>query len=241
LKLFRLIPSIVVLLVLLPAFPRAASLFWQSETIHKAPVKEPLIALTFDDGPHPEYTIQLLDVLDSYNVKATFFLVGNLMEKYPDIVKQIVARGHAIGNHTYSHPPNMELETHASVITELDRTDAVIKKITGMKTDLFRPPKGLVDGNLLSIAEQKGFKTILWTVCADNREAPTPELMAKRVTDRISPGAIILAHDGRYKSRWKDVAATPIIIERLIIAGYHFVTVPELIAAGQIQDKGIGK
>jgi peptidoglycan/xylan/chitin deacetylase (PgdA/CDA1 family) len=188
-----------------------------------------VVALTYDDGPHPIYTPQLLDILDRYNVKATFFMVGKSMEEYPDIVRDAVKRGHVIGNHTFTHPHNIELDTQAQMIRELDSCEQVIERLTGGRAHLFRPPRGLVDGSVFTIANEEGYKTILWTVCADHHDAPTPELMAQRVLRHARPGAIILAHDGSFPTRWKDVAATPLLIEGLRKRGYRFVTVPQLL------------
>jgi len=171
----------------------------------------------------------LLDTLDKYKVKATFFMVGQQMEKYPEIAKDVVRRGHAIGNHTYTHPHNIELDTETQIINELEHCEQVIEKVTGKRSHLFRPPRGLVDSTVFMIAEEEGYPTILWTVCADNTYAPTPADMAKRVLKHMRPGGIILAHDGSFDSRWKDVAATPLIIEELKKRGYRFVTIPELL------------
>jgi peptidoglycan/xylan/chitin deacetylase (PgdA/CDA1 family) len=197
--------------------------------VRRVETREKVVALTYDDGPHPIFTPEILKALDKYGVKATFFMIGSLMERHPAIVKDVVARGHAIGNHTYTHPHNIEADTPAEVMRELDRCEQVIERMTGKRTQIFRPPLGLVDRAVLRIAEEAGYRTILWTVCADHHDAPTPELMAQRVLKEIRPGAIILAHDGRLGIRWKDVAATPVIIQFLLERGYRFVTVPELL------------
>jgi len=143
-----------------------------------------------------------------------------------------VEAGHAIGNHTFSHPENIEALNEVQIVRELDRCEALIESFTGERTYLFRPPRGLVDGRVYMIASEAGYRTVLWTVCADHHDAPTPQLMVQRVLKRIRPGGIILAHDGRFGIRWKDVQATPLIIDSLRKEGYHFVTVPELIAMG---------
>ncbi|NCO90617.1 MAG: hypothetical protein COZ06_25185 [Armatimonadetes bacterium CG_4_10_14_3_um_filter_66_18] len=101
--------------------------------------------------------------------------------------------------------------------------------MSGKRTHLFRPPRGLIDATVFTIAAEQGYQTILWTVCADHHDAPTPEDMAQRVLQRLRPGAIILAHDGRSPARAKDVTATRLIIAELAERGYRFVTVPELL------------
>ena len=205
---------------------------WYQNVVHTVPTSEKVIALTFDDGPHPVYTRQILDILYKYHVKATFFMIGRLMERYPDIVQDVLRRGHVIANHTYTHPGNIELDTSAQVIRELEQCEQVIERMTGKRAYYFRPPRGLIDSTVFSIAQDEGYQTILWTVSADHHDAPTPELMAERVLKLSRPGGIILAHDGSFPTRWKDVAATPLIIERLRKQGYRFVTIPELLKMG---------
>jgi len=197
--------------------------------IAEVPTQDKVVALTYDDGPHPEFTPAILDALDIYQVKATFFMIGERMEKYPEIVKEVVAKGHVIGNHTYSHPRDLESLASPNVIRELDDCEEVIERMTGKRTHLFRPPRGLLNGTVLTVAKEEGYQTILWTVSADHHDAPTPEAMAKRVLEHVKPGAIILAHDGTFASRINDVKATPLIIQELKRRGYRFVTVPELL------------
>jgi peptidoglycan/xylan/chitin deacetylase (PgdA/CDA1 family) len=197
--------------------------------IFSVPTRERIVALTYDDGPHPVFTPEILKVLAKHHVKATFFMIGERMESYPAVVKQVVAGGNEIGNHTYTHPHNIELDTNPQVIRELDRCEEVIERMTGKRTKLFRPPLGLRDGAVLQIAGEEDYRTILWTVSADHHDAPTPRDMAQRVLRHIRPGAIILAHDGTYPMRWKDVAATSLIIEELEKRGYRFVTVSEML------------
>lgn len=201
---------------------------WRGKVVYSIPTQQKLVALTFDDGPDPRFTPQILDELEKKRVRATFFMVGQEMEKHPDIVKRAISQGNVIANHTYTHPHDIEADTRAQTIRELEKCEETIESFTGKRAHLFRPPRGLVDGSVFQIAEDEGYKTTLWTVCADHHDAPTPELMAKRVLDHIRPGAIILVHDGRLNSRWKDVKATPLIIDELTRRGYRFVTLPEL-------------
>lgn len=206
--------------------------FYRENLIYWVPVREKVVALTYDDGPHPLYTPEILAILDHYHVKATFFMIGQLMEKYPEIVRDVLAKGHSIGNHTYTHPSNIEADTSAQVIRELEKCELVVERFSGKRAYLFRPPRGLVDSTVFNIAREEGYRTILWTVCADHHDAPTPQQMARRVIKLIRPGGIILIHDGTFSSRWKDVQATPLIIEALKKRGYRFVTVPELLRMG---------
>lgn len=234
----RLVFEIVlvcVIVVLTIQLRKSNEFMWRHGLIYKVPVHEKLVALTYDDGPYPEYTPKILDTLKQLDVKATFFMVGQRMEQNPDLVRRAIAEGHAIGNHTYSHPRDLDKLSSAQVIRELEKCEELIEQFTGNRTLMFRPPRGLVDSSVARIADEEGYQTILWTVSADHHDAPTPRDMARRVDDLILPGGIILAHDGSFKSRWKDVAATPLIIAELKKEGYRFVTVPELLqAAGQM-------
>ncbi|MEN6349623.1 MAG: polysaccharide deacetylase family protein [Syntrophomonas sp.] len=219
---------LTLLLVLLPCSSLSTP-YLEDKLIYKVMTKEKVIAITFDDGPHPVYTPELLDILDKYGVKATFFMIGSQMERYPNIVKEVSRRGHIIGNHTYHHRGNLNTQSRSIVIGEMKHWDQTAERITGQETELFRPPRGLTGGNILIAAEEKGYTTVIWTICGDNHLTPTPELMAKRVEDRIGPGGIILLHDGATKSRWMDVKAADLIIKSLQQRGYRFVTIPELL------------
>jgi peptidoglycan-N-acetylglucosamine deacetylase len=222
------------LIILLWLRPSARAQSWKSQVITSVPVRQKLVALTYDDGPSPDFTPKILAQLKQHHIKATFFMVGKNMEAYPEIVKQVIAQGHAIGNHTYDHPRDIEAALPEQVIRELEKCEIRIEQFTGKRTHLFRPPRGLVNGTVVNIAIEEGYKTVLWTVSADHHDAPTPELMAKRVLQRIKPGAIILAHDGSFPSRIKDVEATPLIIQELTRQGYKFVTLPELLKAAEL-------
>jgi peptidoglycan/xylan/chitin deacetylase (PgdA/CDA1 family) len=218
----------IVLLVVNRQHPQAGT-GWRGHVIYGMPTREKVVALTYDDGPDPVHTRRILDLLDKYHVKATFFMIGKNMEAHPDVVREVIERGHAIGNHTYTHPHNIELDTEAQVIGELDRCEQVIERMTGSRAYLFRPPRGLVDGTVFAIASEENYVVVLWSICADHHDAKTPYAMAQRVLKHVRPGGIILAHDGETAIRWRDVAATPLIIEGLRKRGYRFVTVPELL------------
>ncbi len=239
LGLVRIIFEVVLIIIIIimamwnftkPAVPKRS---WYENVVHRVPTTEKVVALTYDDGPHPVFTPQILDILDKYHVKATFFMIGSQMERYPEVVEEVLKRGHIITNHTYTHPRNIEADTAPQIIRELELCEQVIERMTGRRAYLFRPPRGSVDSTVFAIAQEEGYQTILWTVCADHHDTPTPELMAERVVKLIKPGGIILAHDGTFPSRWKDVQATSLIIESLMKQGYQFLTLPELLAKGQ--------
>lgn len=191
--------------------------------------REKVVALTFDDGPHPVFTPEILALLERYQAKATFFVIGSQARRYPAIVRTIAAKGHEIGNHTYSHPRNLELASNGRVEVELDECAAVLQSLTGKRPVLFRPPHGFANAQVVSLARRHGCKTVLWSVCADNHAATTPNEMARRVLDRVFPGCIILIHDGGTGIRWKDVQAAGLILDSLKANGYSFVTITDLL------------
>jgi peptidoglycan/xylan/chitin deacetylase (PgdA/CDA1 family) len=197
---------------------------------------QPVVALTFDDGPSP-YTAQVLDILARYQVKATFFVIGMNVEKYPDLVRRIVTEGHTIGNHTYSHPLLGPLESPGRFQHELDRADMAIQAATGVRPVLFRPPRGLRSPWMIHLALNKGYQVVMWSVSPDDWRRPSPAVITGRVLARVRPGAIILLHDGLETlgnpHMQHTVDALPDIIEGLQARGYRLVTVPELMEMGE--------
>lgn len=222
-----LVISIIMLAVCYPVFHVKSS--GANNVIYSVPMKEKIVALTYDDGPYPVYTEQIIQVLDKYQVKATFFMIGKQVQRYPEIAKMVMDRGHVIANHTYDHPHNLEACSPSQIKTELEDSERILTQLTGHRTLFFRPPCGFINSTVSLIAQEEGYRTILWTVSADHHDAPTPALMAERVLRLIKPGGIILMHDGKMQPRWKDVLATSIIIRTLLEKGYRFVTIPELV------------
>ncbi|MBE9120811.1 polysaccharide deacetylase family protein [Tychonema sp. LEGE 07199] len=183
------------------------------------------IALTFDDGPWPTTTTQILDILKKNNIKATFFWVGRYLHTYPELGKQVVAAGHAIGNHTWNHQYIKYNENSAA--REIDRTSSLIAELTGVKTSLFRPPGGILNNGLAAYAQKKNYTIVMWSADSLDWRSATQSLM-DNVFRQASSGGIVLMHDGG-GNRSKTVQALPNIIARLRKEGYKFVTVPELL------------
>jgi peptidoglycan/xylan/chitin deacetylase (PgdA/CDA1 family) len=197
-----------------------------------------VVALTFDDGPHPAFTPQILDILKRYGVRATFFLIGARAERYPDLARRIVAEGHEIGDHTYSHPADLPRKDWDAICREIVKGADAIERVTGVRPKLFRPPRGYLNYRVHTAAQLCGFTVVLWTVSADHHDAPTPEAMAQRVFKLVHPGAIVLMHDGRIPIRWKDVKALPLLLDGLRKRGYRFVTVSELLSLSHSEMRG---
>lgn len=179
------------------------------------------IALTFDDGPHPYYTEQLLDGLKQRGVKATFFVTGMHVEQYPDVIKRMSEEGHLIGNHTYSHI-QLSSSNGDAFRQELIQTNKAIEEVTGQEVQYVRPPYGTWDKKF---EKELNMFPVLWTVdpldwCSDNVAC-----IVQKVTSKAKENSIILMHD-EYES---TVTAAFQIIDELTEQGYEFVTVDELL------------
>ncbi|HEY9667481.1 MAG TPA: polysaccharide deacetylase family protein [Coleofasciculaceae cyanobacterium] len=184
------------------------------------------IALTFDDGPWPNSTSQVLNILKKNNVKATFFVVGRQVKQYPQLTKRLVAEGHAIGNHSWSHQYHRYSPSAAA--HELNSTTDLVHKITGVKTSLFRPPGGILNNGLATYAQQKKYAVIMWSADSLDWRYRGTSALINSVLREAQPGAIVLLHDGG-GNRSKTVQALPQLIAQLKKRGYKFVTVPELL------------
>ena len=179
------------------------------------------IALTFDDGPHPYYTQQLLKGLKERNVKATFFITGQNVEAYPEIVKEIYAEGHLIGNHTYSHI-QLTSKNEESFKQEIVRTNEAIKEVTGQDTIYVRPPYGSWNKEF---EKELNMFPVLWTVDPLDWCSSDASGIVRSVCSKAKENDIILMHD-QYKT---TVTAALKIVDELTKKGYEFVTVDELL------------
>lgn len=183
-----------------------------------------LIALTFDDGPDPKVTPQILKQLRDYGAKATFFVLGRQAERYPDLLKDIVRDGHAIGNHSFSHPKTVSPEQAA---LEIDSTDACIRRAVGRSTLLFRPPYGLRSDELASEALKKSYTVVLWSLPSLDVTRINSQRISQIVVNGRKRGDVVVMHDGPGHKR--TAQALPAILEALSRKGYRFVTVPEML------------
>ena len=189
------------------------------------------IALTFDDGPHPVYTPEILGILSEYGVKATFFVVGTNAELYPDIIIDEISCGHEIGNHTYSHEYLCDL-TATEIKEQLERNEKTISDICDYKFKLLRPPGGIICDSLKSISESLSYKVVLWSVDTRDWTVPEPERIINNVKNNVKGGDVILMHDYVCGERSSTAVALRSVIPYLLDEGYEFVTVSELICAG---------
>lgn len=158
-------------------------------------LEEKKIALTFDDGPNPEFTLKVLQILKDYNAKATFFCIGQNIESYPEILKAISDNGHEIGNHSFSHDLLIDFNATEKWLQEIKQTDNSIHRITGKKTTLFRPPFGVTTPKLAKALKITEHHVIGWNIRSFDTVIKNPRNIFKRISKRIHPGAIILLHD----------------------------------------------
>lgn len=201
---------------------------------YKADSPANVIALTFDDGPNEPYTSEILDILDRYNVKATFFIIGQNVGLSPDTVRRMVAEGHVVGNHSYSHNANHAITQYGS--QDLYPAQETISKVTGVTPHLYRPPHGKKSPWELQALKKLGLIEVTWSASTGELHVKSAELLAQRIVSKSDPGEIILLHDGYGTShdtaqadKSLTVGALPLIIERLQANGYRFVTVPDML------------
>jgi peptidoglycan/xylan/chitin deacetylase (PgdA/CDA1 family) len=189
-------------------------------------VRGQVISITFDDGPHPEYTPRLLDMLKERGIKATFFMVGKNAQAYPKVVQRIAAEGHEVANHSWAHPVLSQLNT-ARVDAELQKTHDAIVAACGVAPTLYRPPYGAIRMTQKKhIRERFGYPTVLWDVDPDDWKHPrTQQKVYNRILAQTRRGSIILCHDIHPST----VEAMPETLDELTKRGYQFVTTTQLI------------
>ena len=195
-----------------------------------------LLALTYDDGPNDPYTWRTLEVLERHGVKATFFLIGQYVQRKPEIAHALVAAGHAIGSHTWSHP-NLIFEQVTELRRQLVQTRQAILDATGVETKIFRPPFGGRRPATLRTVRAFGLQTVMWNVTCYDWKAKSAEEIAARAERQIHGGDVILLHDGSHvrmgADRSRSVEASDRILSRYLGEGFEFVTIPEMMERQQ--------
>lgn len=203
--------------------------------VRKILTKIPVIALTFDDGPKPHLAEEVLDILNFYSVKATFFVVGKCAQQNPQIVERMIKEGHEVGNHTFNHQ-RLKFLSEEEIATELKSASEIIKKITGGLPSLFRPPGGQFSQKILRIAAKNNLKGIGWSVNARDyvsEDGETLEIkplaLAQRIIQECRGGDIILMHNGGTLIR----DTLPLLIKELKLKKFQFVRVGQLLKLGK--------
>jgi peptidoglycan-N-acetylglucosamine deacetylase len=205
---------------------------WYGPTFIGSPCSTQL-ALTFDDGPNDPHTLRLLDVLAKHNVHATFFLIGRYAEHLPQVVREISAAGHTIGNHTFSHPL-LIFKSEQEIRRELLQCQSTIEAAIGAHSNLFRPPFGGRRPAVLHVARQLSFQTIMWNITGYDWNAPPAAEIEKKISRRIRGGDVILLHDGGHNQIGADRSQTILATDRVLSkykkdGGFEFVTIPKMI------------
>ena len=186
--------------------------------------QDKVVSISFDAAWGNEQTQTLLDILKDHNVKSTFFLVGNWVDKYPESVKAIFDAGHDVGNHSDNHPHMSKLPKD-KMISQIEDCNNKIEKITGTRPILFRPPYGDYNNDVIDVSQETNMHCIQWDVDSLDWKDPTPDDMVKRIKSKIKPGSIILMHNGAKNTP----EALPKILDAIVSEGYQIVPISQII------------
>ncbi len=200
------------------------------------------IALTFDDGPNPPFTSQILDMLTVAGARATFFDEGQAVESYPDLVRAEAARGMTVGSHSYTHSADLPTMSHAAFADDLQRAGDALTAALGQEPMLYRSPFGHTSDTMLEEERKRGYTSIGWDVDSEDWSGADADRVVSNVLGAAHPGAIVLMHDGGLgggnPDRATTLAALPRILEGLRERGYALVTVPQIIGGAGSSSAG---
>ena len=230
--------AVITLLVSLGSYGRAVEV---SATERKIPIysvdrSDKVVSISFDAAWGDEQTQTLLDILDKYNVKSTFFLVGGWVDKYPDDVKAISDAGHDIGNHsdTHAHLPQLD---NGGITKELENCNEKIEEITGKCPTLFRPPYGDYSNSVVEATNALDMYCVQWSIDSLDWKNPSPQDMVNSIKKKLCPGSIILMHNGAENTP----EALPMIIETIQSEGYKIVPISQILLKGDYETDSQGK
>ena len=183
-----------------------------------------IVPMTFDDGPDEIHTPRILEILENNQVRATFFIIGSKAEKQENLVRQIVSKGHVIGNHSYTHAFFFDFFGRKKMEQDLLKAEGIIMRATGKRPLLFRPPYGVTNPVLAKVVKRLSYNVIGWSVRSFDTTIKDPDKVAHRIIKRLHPGAVVLMHDTR------DVTAKALekVILKIKEEGYRFVSLEEL-------------
>ncbi|MDD5595282.1 MAG: polysaccharide deacetylase family protein [Candidatus Omnitrophica bacterium] len=211
-------------------------------TVYRVPESQKLVAITFDDGPSPVWTPKILDALQRAGVKATFFMIGEHVLKYPEIAKRVVKEGHEIGNHSFDHHVLLYY-TMEELEQEVNSGEDAIRKVTGVTTHYFRPPKAWLTAAEKKKLKEMGYEVILWSLNSKDWVTFDDKYIIRYLVRHVRPGDIILFHDsgGVFNteggSRHETVLTIPKLVEKLQDRGYKFVTISQLLDQGKDKNR----
>lgn len=228
-KMKKHIKLIISLLLLTSCQSKSVSMLTNTQVYYHYKTVEPYLSLTFDDGPRKAQTLKTLSILKKYDIKATFFVVGENIEYQKDVLKEVYNQGHEIGNHMYAHE-NINKISKKEIKESIIKTNNLIKEVTGKAPSIIRPPYGIVNDDLKQICDELDMDIILWTDDKDSKDwelIPESEII-NNVTKKVSNGDIFLFHDGNEKYK-NTLSAIDVIIPQLQKKGYKWVTVSTLI------------
>lgn len=198
--------------------------------LYKVDTDKKIIALTFDDGPDAKFTPQILDVLEKHNVKATFFLLGTRINKYPNVAKKIFDDGHAIGNHTYWHPDLTKTGVD-NMVWEIKQNEKELQNVLQIKTNLFRAPYGALTEEHVQKLSELGYRGIGWSIDTEDWRSLPASKIKENIINQLHPGAIVLMHSAGHWTQ--DLSGTVQGLDEIIPflkkRGYKFVTIPEML------------
>lgn len=200
--------------------------FASDDVVRRITTQDKVLALTFDDGPSPTFTPKVLSLLEQYHARATFFVIGERVKQYPDIVRREVTLKNQVENHTYHHIVVTGKGKH-EIEMELSQSEKDISSVTGFAPHFFRPPGGHYDATSVNVAEQHGYITVLWSVDSRDWSDPGVEDIVLRVMKNVHSGDIVLFHD-QGGNRAQTIQALRVILPKLEAEGYRFVTLSEL-------------
>jgi peptidoglycan-N-acetylglucosamine deacetylase len=207
---------------------------WYGPTFTGLAPRTKQLALTYDDGPNDPHTPRLLEVLAKHQVHATFFLIGRYVQQRPDIAREIIKAGHAVGNHTFTHPL-LTFKSAVEVRRELSDCRSALHDAVGEHSNLFRPPFGGRRPAVLRIVRELSLEPVMWNVTGYDWNAPPSDVIEQKITKQIRGGNVILLHDGGHKQMGADRSQTVLATDRLITKyksdGYEFATIPQMMNA----------
>lgn len=204
-------------------FPR---LQWFGPSLNRLPTSRRVVALTFDDGPDPQITPALLDLLRTRGVRATFFWIGEAVLRNPDLARRAAAEGHLLGNHSFSHRHGTNFLRVRRLRDDIANAQAAFKTATGTPPLWFRPPMGLTNPRVFRVARELGLRVVGWTARGLDQEERDPKRVVRRLTSRLKPGAVFVLHDGANEGGCL-LPAVSSLIDKLEARGYQAVRLDE--------------